>query len=95
MTDEKKTARVINPHDKAINYLPIVIPLPRRPRRTRRVRFDELSKKAKQDPWLEIVVDVFDTTGVNPLLICHARQEWLEDTVRLTFLLSSPIEPTA
>ncbi len=28
---------------------------------------------------------------VIPLLICHARQEWLEETVRLTSLLSGPV----
>ncbi|MCA1787859.1 MAG: Rpn family recombination-promoting nuclease/putative transposase, partial [Desulfobacteraceae bacterium] len=27
-----------------------------------------------------------------PLLVCHARKEWPEDTVRLASLLSGPVE---
>ena len=30
-----------------------------------------------------------------PLLICHARKEWPEDTVRLTSLLSGPVDDLA
>ena len=32
---------------------------------------------------------------VIPLLICHARKEWSEDTVRLTSLLSGPVDDLA
>ena len=32
---------------------------------------------------------------VIPLLICHARKEWPEDTVRLTSLLSGPVDDLA
>ena len=32
---------------------------------------------------------------VIPLLICHARQEWPEDTVHLTSLLSGPVDDLA
>ncbi len=36
--------------------------------------------------------EIFKLPIVIPLLICHARQEWPEDTVRLTSLLSGPVE---
>jgi hypothetical protein len=29
---------------------------------------------------------------VIPLLVCHARKEWADDTVRLASLLSGPVE---
>lgn len=45
-----------------------------------------IKQHEKQPDYLPIVI---------PLLVCHARKEWPDDTVRLTSLLSGPVDDLA